>query len=53
MLLTYNDSSSCLLRFVLGEWFDAVAETLPGGDYNTHLWIPQGIQTPDEVITPV
>jgi hypothetical protein len=51
MLLAYTDSLSCLLGFVLGEWFDAVAVTLPGGDYNTRLWIPQGIQAHDEVIT--
>jgi hypothetical protein len=30
-----------------------VAATLPAGDYNTHLWIPQGIQSHDEVIPPV
>ena len=50
MLLTYNDSLSWLRYFVLGHWFDAVARTLPAGDYNTHLWIPQGMDANDEVI---
>jgi hypothetical protein len=53
MLLAYNDSLSFQLDFVLGDWFDVVVITLPGGDYNTRLWIPQGIQAHNEVITPM
>ena len=53
MLLTYNDSLDWLLRFVLSDWFDVVDLTLPGGDYNTRLWIPQGIRAHDEVIVRV
>jgi hypothetical protein len=49
VLLTYNDSLTCLLGFVLDTCCGALAVWLPGGDYNTHLWIPQGTQGDDEV----
>ena len=41
------------MHFVLGRGFDALARLLPGGEYNTGLWIPQGRCANDEVIGPV
>ena len=41
------------MEFVLGCEIDALARLLPGGDYNTGLWIPQGRNPNDEVIGPV
>ena len=42
-----------MMGFVLGLWIDALALLLPGRDYNTGLWIPQGQSANDEVIRPV
>jgi hypothetical protein len=42
-----------MLEFVLRHGFDALALLLPGRDYNTGLWIPQGCSAHNEVIEAV